>query len=92
MLLLLATFLMDLRHAGPVVRLVAFAGVLWVIFLFALTFTDYLSRRASVPQAAQSAGTLTAAPACVEKSKQAWTKEESGMTRGHPALASPGYQ
>lgn len=45
MLLVLATFLMDLRSAGPVLRMVAAAGLFWVIFLFALTFTDYLSRR-----------------------------------------------
>jgi caa(3)-type oxidase subunit IV len=49
MLLLLATFLMDLKSASPVVRLVAVAGLFWVIFLFTLTFTDYLSRRPSVP-------------------------------------------
>jgi caa(3)-type oxidase subunit IV len=52
MLFLLATFLMDLKSASPVVRLVAAAGLFWVIFLFALTFTDYLSRRASVPETA----------------------------------------
>ena len=50
MLLILATFLMDLKSASPVVRLVAASGLFWVIFLFALTFTDYLSRRPSVPQ------------------------------------------
>jgi len=45
MLFILAAFLMDLRSASPVLRLVATAGLFWVIFLFALTFTDYLSRR-----------------------------------------------
>ncbi len=49
MLLVLAIFLMDLGQASPVVRLVAAAGLLWVVFLFALTFTDYLSRRQTLP-------------------------------------------
>lgn len=53
MLLILATFLMDLKSASPVVRLVAASGLFWVIFLFTMTFTDYLSRRPSVPQPAQ---------------------------------------
>lgn len=52
MLLLLATFLMDLKSASPVVRLVAAAGLFWVVFLFTMTFTDYLSRRPSVPETA----------------------------------------
>jgi len=48
MLLVLATFLMDLRNAKSVLRLVAAGGLLWVVFLFALTFTDYLSRRPTI--------------------------------------------
>jgi hypothetical protein len=37
-------------------RLVAAAGLFWVIFLFALTFTDYLSRRPTAsPQPSHSA-------------------------------------
>jgi hypothetical protein len=42
---------MDLRNASALLHLVAVAGLLWVIFLFVLTFTDYLSRRptASAP-------------------------------------------
>lgn len=55
MLLILATFLMDLRSASPVVRLVAASGLFWVIFLFTMTFTDFLSRRPSVPQTAPHA-------------------------------------
>jgi len=61
MLFILATFLMDLKSASPVVRLVASAGVLWVVFLFTLTFTDYLSRRQSLP-IEQSRLTLPHAP------------------------------
>jgi len=45
MLFILAAYLMNLASAGPVLRLVAASGLFWVIFLFALTFTDYLSRR-----------------------------------------------
>ena len=45
MLFVLAAYLMDLRSASPILRMVAAAGLFWVVFLFALTFTDYLSRR-----------------------------------------------
>jgi cytochrome c oxidase subunit 4 len=45
MLLVLATFLMHLGRASALLRLIASAGLLWVIFLFVLTFSDYLSRR-----------------------------------------------
>ena len=45
MLGLLGTYLMELRSAPPVIHLVVGAGLFWVIFLFSLTFTDYLSRR-----------------------------------------------
>jgi cytochrome c oxidase subunit IV len=45
MLFILAAYLMNLRSAGPVLRMVAASGLFWVIFLFALTFADYLSRR-----------------------------------------------
>lgn len=44
MLLLLWLFLMDLIASEVLVRLIAVAGVLWLSFMFALTFTDYLSR------------------------------------------------
>lgn len=45
MLLVLAVFLMNLAGASALLRLVASAGLLWVAFLFVLTFADYLSRR-----------------------------------------------
>jgi len=48
MLFLLATFLMDLRSASHILRMVAVGGLFWVVFLFALTFTDYLSRRPTI--------------------------------------------
>ena len=35
---------MDLRNAKPLIRIVAAAGLFWTIFMFALTFNDYLSR------------------------------------------------
>lgn len=44
MLALLATFLMDLRNAKALIRIVAAAGVFWLIIMFVLIFTDYLSR------------------------------------------------
>ena len=44
MIAVLATFLMDLRNATMLTRIVAVAGLFWVILMFALTFSDYLSR------------------------------------------------
>jgi len=44
MIALLATFLMDLRNAKALIRIVAAAGLFWMVFMFVLTFTDYLSR------------------------------------------------
>jgi len=44
MAIVLATFLMDLKSANMLVRVVAVTGVFWMIFMFSLTFSDYLSR------------------------------------------------
>ena len=44
MIAVLATFLMDLRRATMLTRVVAAAGLFWVVLMFALTFSDYLSR------------------------------------------------
>ena len=44
MIALLVTFLMDLKNARAIVRVVAAAGLFWTILMFALTFNDYLSR------------------------------------------------
>jgi cytochrome c oxidase subunit IV len=44
MLAVLATFLMDLQRASALTRIVAVAGLFWLVLMFALTFSDYLSR------------------------------------------------
>jgi caa(3)-type oxidase subunit IV len=44
MIVLLVTFLMDLRNANALIRIVAAAGLFWTSIMFVLTFTDYLSR------------------------------------------------
>jgi len=44
MLAVLTTFLMDLRNSAVITRIVAAAGLLWMIIMFSLTFADYLSR------------------------------------------------
>jgi len=49
MLVLLWLFLMDLVGSEVLLRLIAVAGVLWLAFMFALTFTDYLSRSCESP-------------------------------------------
>jgi len=41
---LLAVFLLNLRWASTLVRLIAASGLFWLVFMLALTFTDYLSR------------------------------------------------
>jgi cytochrome c oxidase subunit 4 len=40
----LVIFLMDLRNATILIRIVALAGIFWSILMFALTFNDYLFR------------------------------------------------
>jgi cytochrome c oxidase subunit IV len=40
----LAIFLMDLQRANSLTRIVAAAGLFWLVLMFALTFSDYLSR------------------------------------------------
>jgi cytochrome c oxidase subunit 4 len=44
MIMVLVVFLMDLKGATPLIRVVAAGGLLWLILMFALTFNDYLSR------------------------------------------------
>jgi cytochrome c oxidase subunit IV len=44
MIFLLAAFLMNLRWSNALVRIIAASGLLWLAFMFVLTFTDYLSR------------------------------------------------
>ena len=44
MAIVLAIFLMDLQNAKILIRVVAVTGVFWMIFMFVLTFSDYLSR------------------------------------------------
>jgi cytochrome c oxidase subunit IV len=44
MVTLLWLFLMDLTGSEVLIRLIAVAGVVWLSFMFALTFTDYFSR------------------------------------------------
>lgn len=44
MAIVLAVFLMDLQNAKALIRVVAVTGLFWMIFMFALTFSDYLSR------------------------------------------------
>jgi cytochrome c oxidase subunit IV len=44
MLLLLGLYLMDLLGMSALIRLAAASGLLWIIFMFALTFADYWSR------------------------------------------------
>ena len=44
MVILLWLFLMDLIGSEILVRLIAVAGVVWLSFMFALTFSDYFSR------------------------------------------------
>ena len=44
MVILLWLFLMDLISSAALLRLIAVAGLVWLSFMFALTFSDYLSR------------------------------------------------
>jgi cytochrome c oxidase subunit IV len=44
MLVVLAIFLMDLQNSTILTRVVATAGLFWIVLMFSLTFSDYLSR------------------------------------------------
>jgi cytochrome c oxidase subunit 4 len=48
MVMLLATFLMNMRWSSALLRLVALAGLFWLALMFVLTFSDYLSRTGTV--------------------------------------------
>jgi caa(3)-type oxidase subunit IV len=55
MVILLWLFLMDLIGSATLLRLIAAAGLLWLTFMFALTFSDYLFRACDALTGAQSA-------------------------------------
>lgn len=44
MIVLLVTFLMDLRRSSTLIHILAGAGLFWTIFMFTLTFADYWTR------------------------------------------------
>jgi cytochrome c oxidase subunit IV len=44
MVILLVTFLMDLRRSSALPRILAGAGLFWAAFMFVLTFVDYFTR------------------------------------------------
>jgi cytochrome c oxidase subunit IV len=55
MVILLWLFLMDLVGSRALIRLIAVAGLLWLSFMFALTFSDYLFRTCETPDGGKSA-------------------------------------
>jgi caa(3)-type oxidase subunit IV len=42
---LVAVFFMKLKSSSPLLRFAAGAGIFWLIFMFALTGSDYLTRQ-----------------------------------------------
>ncbi len=54
MVILLWLFLMDLIGSETLVRLIAAAGLLWLSFMFTLTFSDYLFRTCEASGGGQS--------------------------------------
>jgi caa(3)-type oxidase subunit IV len=44
MIFLLAAYLMNLRWSNALVRVIVASGLLWLVFMLVLTFTDYFSR------------------------------------------------
>ncbi len=44
MVVVIATAFMRLKQSSPLVRLVAVMSLLWIMFLFVLTFADFLTR------------------------------------------------
>jgi cytochrome c oxidase subunit 4 len=45
MMVLLVGFFMDFKEHPALLRLAAFAGVFWLIFMFVLTASDYFTRQ-----------------------------------------------
>lgn len=45
MIVLLVPFIMGLRRSSTLLHLLACAGLFWSVFMFALTFADYATRR-----------------------------------------------
>ena len=45
--LLIAIFFMHLRHAGALLRIAAFTGLVFLAILFGLSWTDYATRSVS---------------------------------------------
>jgi len=41
---LVVMIFMELREAKPLIKLAAAAGVFWLVFMYALTFSDFLAR------------------------------------------------
>jgi cytochrome c oxidase subunit 4 len=41
---LIVMFFMHVRYASPLVRIFAAGGFVWLVILFALTFSDYFTR------------------------------------------------
>jgi cytochrome c oxidase subunit 4 len=41
---LIVLFFMHVRYASPLVRIFAAGGFVWLVILFALTFSDYFTR------------------------------------------------
>tara|TARA_R100001143_G_scaffold63276_1_gene69290 strand:+ start:702 stop:983 length:282 start_codon:yes stop_codon:yes gene_type:complete len=44
MVVVIATTFMRLRQSSPLVQVVAVMSLLWIMFLFVLTFADFLTR------------------------------------------------
>jgi caa(3)-type oxidase subunit IV len=55
MVVLLWLFLMDLLGSATLLRLIAATGLIWLSFMFALTFSDYLFRPCAPASRGQSA-------------------------------------
>jgi cytochrome c oxidase subunit 4 len=41
---LVVLYFMHVRYNGPLIKLTAACGFLWLIFMFVITFSDYLTR------------------------------------------------
>ncbi|MFT8244736.1 cytochrome C oxidase subunit IV family protein [Roseomonas sp. BN140053] len=60
--LLIALFFMNLRRPDPLLRLAGFASLLWIGFLFALTFADQLTRAPVTQPGTVTPRTLSSGP------------------------------
>ena len=62
-------FFMHVKYSGPLIKLTAAVGFVWLLFMFGLTFADYFGRTLIEPPKAWITAKPVEAPATTEEHK-----------------------